>query len=135
MPGLIVNIDVPDLAQGIAFYTEALGLRVGRRLAGGAVELLGAGTPVYLIKAAAGSSIGPAGGDVRRYERHWTPVHLDVVVDDLDAAIQAVTRAGARQEGRTESAAYGRLTLFADPFGHGFCLIEFAGDGYDAVAL
>jgi hypothetical protein len=31
--------------------------------------------------------------------------------------------------------AYGRLALLADPFGNGFCLLEFSGRGYDEIAL
>ena len=37
------------------------------------------------------------------------------------------------QEGETCDAAYGRLAMFADPFGHGFCLIQFNERGYDAL--
>ena len=28
-----------------------------------------------------------------------------------------------------------RIALLADPFGHGFCLIQFSEQGYDAVAV
>ena len=45
---LLVNIDVDDLAKGIAFYEKALGLRVGRRFEFG-VELLGASSAIYLL--------------------------------------------------------------------------------------
>jgi lactoylglutathione lyase len=31
-------------------------------------------------------------------------------------------------------AAWGRLALLADPFGHGFCLIEFKGRSYGEIA-
>lgn len=135
MPGLLVNIDVPDLQQGLDFYTSALDLRIGRRFAGGGVvELMGTDAPIYLLEKASGTPIGPTGADTRRYRRHWSPVHLDLVVDDLDAAIARATRAGAIQEGTTSEAPYGRLALFADPFGHGFCLVEFNRQGYDAVA-
>ncbi len=44
-----------------------------------------------------------------------------------------VVNAGARQEGGICQAPYGRLAMFADPFGHGFCLIEFNAEGYDAL--
>lgn len=37
----IINIDVPDLAAAETFYPAAFGLRIGRRLGPGAVELLG----------------------------------------------------------------------------------------------
>ena len=60
-------------------------------------------------------------------------MHLDLIVDDLEAAIDRAVEAGAVQEGRTLTAPYGELAMFADPFGHGFCLIQFAGLGYDAL--
>lgn len=129
MPGLLINIDVPDLAAGEAFYTAALGLTVGRRFADDIVELTGSDAPLYLIVKPAGSAIGPVGGGVRHYGRHWTPVHVDFSVDDLDAAV-----AGAVQEGATLDLPYGRQAMFADPFGNGFCLIAFNAAGYDAIA-
>ena len=134
MPGLLLNVDVPDIAAGEAFYTAALGLAVGRRFGDDFVELTGADAPLYLLKKEAGTSIGPAGGDTRRYERHWTPIHPDFVVEDMEAAIARAVAAGAVQEGETCNAPYGKLAMFADPFGHGFCLIEFNQEGYDAIA-
>ena len=133
MPGLLVNIDVPDIEAGIAFYTAAIGLEVGRRFDEEFVELTGADAPVYLLRKDGGTPIGPAGGDTRRYERHWTPVHPDFTVEDMDSAIARAVAAGAVQEGETCDAAYGRLAMFADPFGHGFCLIQLNERGYDAL--
>jgi lactoylglutathione lyase len=133
MPRLLLNIDVPDLAEGIRFYTAALGLRVGRRFDDTFVELVAADAPIYLLEKKAGTSIGPSGGGTRRYERHWSPIHPDFVVTDMEAAIARAVAAGAVQEGKTCDAAYGRLAMFADPFGHGFCLIEFNVAGYDAL--
>ena len=130
---LLLNIDVPDMESGIAFYTAAWGLDVGRRFDEDFVELVGAHAPIYLLSKAAGTPIGPAGGDSRRYERHWTPIHPDFAVEDLDAAIARAKAAGAVQEGETCEAPYGRLAMFADPFGHGFCLIQFNEQGYDAL--
>ena len=83
MPNFILNIDVPDIEAGVAFYTAAFDLRVGRRFDSRFVELVGAATNVYLLQKPAGSPIGPAGGDVRRYERHWSPIHPDFVVEDI----------------------------------------------------
>ena len=131
---LLINIDVPDVEAGIAFYTAALGLELGRRFDSGFVELVGRDLPLYLLRKDGGTAIGPAGGDTRRYDRHWTPVHADFVVEDLDGAIGRAVAAGAVQEGETCEAPYGRLAMFADPFGHGFCLIEFNAEGYDAIA-
>ena len=134
MPGLLLNIDVPDIEAGVQFYTAALGLSVGRRFGPDFVELLGSDAPIYLLKKSAGTSIGPEGGDTRRYERHWSPIHPDFAVADMDSAIERAISAGAVQEGETRDAPYGKLAMFADPFGHGFCLIEFNSEGYDAIA-
>jgi lactoylglutathione lyase len=134
VPGLLINIDVPDVAAAEAFYTSALGLSVGRRFGPDFTELLGADAPIYLLKKDAGTAIGPAGGDLRRYQRHWSPIHPDFVVEDMEIAIDRAVSAGAVQEGETRDASYGRLAMFADPFGHGFCLIEFNEEGYDAIA-
>jgi catechol 2,3-dioxygenase-like lactoylglutathione lyase family enzyme len=109
MSGLLINIDVPDIGAGAAFYTAALGLRIGRRFGGGFIELCGAGAPIYLLEKKEGTKIGPGGSDIRRYERHWSPVHLDLVVDDLGEATARAVRAGAVQECETVNAAYGRL--------------------------
>jgi lactoylglutathione lyase len=60
-------------------------------------------------------------------------MHPDFVVEDIGAATAKVLAAGAVQEGDTCAAAYGKLAMFADPFGHGFCLIQFNSAGYDAL--
>lgn len=133
MPGLLINIDVPDLVAGERFYTSALGLTAARRFDDDIVELTGCEVPIYLIVKRAGSMIGPDGGDFRRYNRHWTPVHPDFSVDDLDKAVAQALAAGAKQEGETLDLPYGRQAMFADPFGNGFCLIEFNERGYDAL--
>jgi len=131
---LLVNIDVDDLERAQTFYVQALGLRVGRRLGAGVIEMLGASSPVYLLKKVAGSAAGDATMQTRDYRRHWTPVHLDFVVADLDAALARAQAAGATLEGEVRTANWGRIAQFADPFGHGFCLIEFLNRGYDEIA-
>lgn len=128
----IVNIDVPDLAAAEAFYLAAFGLRIGRRLGTGAVELLGGPTPLYLLQNEAGSA-ATEDGDVRDYERHWTPLHLDWVVEDIDAALMRAVAAGAMLEQPVRERRWGRIAVLADPFGHGFCLIQFSGESYDAL--
>jgi predicted enzyme related to lactoylglutathione lyase len=133
VPGLLVNIDVPDLAAGERFYTAALGLTVGRRMGTDFVELIGATSPIYLLQKEAGSAIGPSGGGVRDYRRHWSPIHPDFAVDDLDTAVTQAIAAGAYVEAAARDAPYGRIAMLADPFGHGFCLIQFNEVGYDAI--
>ena len=129
---LLVNIDVPDQATAAAFYTDAFGLTVTRQLGPDAAELSGWPVRLYLLQKPAGSP--GAADDRRRYERHWTPVHLDVVVENLDAALARALMAGARPETEIRTEAWGKIVMLADPFGHGLCLIEFLGRGYGEIA-
>lgn len=127
-------VDVDDVERGIAFYTRALGLAVGRRFDDAWVELLGGPIPIDLLGRPEGTPANPGPGAHRRsYRRHWTPVHLDFVVPDLDAAVARALEAGARVEGELGDYAWGRIARLADPFGHGLCLLEFRGRGYDEV--
>ncbi len=128
----IVNIDVPDLAAAEAFYVAAFGLHAGRRLGAGALELLGGPTPLYLLQSDDGS-VATDEGDVRDFERHWTPLHLDWVVEDINVALSRAVAAGAVIEQPVSERRWGRLAVLADPFGHRFCLIQFVGLGYDAL--
>ncbi|MGE8657773.1 MAG: GNAT family N-acetyltransferase [Achromobacter sp.] len=131
---ILVNIDVPDLQAAIDFYTRAFGLALHRRLGATGAEMLGAPAPIYLLQKAAGS---PAAGAVRQprdYARHWTPVHLDVVVDDVDDAVARAVAAGARLEDPAVTHEWGRIAHLSDPFGHGICIMQFLGQGYDALA-
>ena len=129
-----VCIDVDDLDRGIAFYGEVLGLRPGRRLGEGWVEMLGATSPIDLLAVRAGSSAGPALPEAKRsYERHWTPVHLDFVVDDIEAAVRAAVAAGAKLDRAIQDRPFGRMANLGDPFGHGICLLQMNARGYDAL--
>jgi predicted enzyme related to lactoylglutathione lyase len=130
--GLLVNIDVPDLARAVAFYTDAFDLAVTRRFAAGGAELSGWPIRLYLLQKPEGS-LG-AGENQRSYDRHWTPVHLDVVVDDVEAALSRAVSAGARAETEIRTTSWGKIVGVSDPFGHGLCLIEFLGRGYDEIA-
>lgn len=130
----LVNIDVDDLPRAVQFYTFALNLHIGRRFGQDGVELTGGSSPIYLLAKAAGSLACPACTQQRTYERHWTPVHLDVVVDDVDVAVARALTAGATLEKPVHTSAWGRLALMADPFGNGFCFVQFLGRGYDEIA-
>ena len=94
-------------------------------------ELVGASSVIYLLQNAAGSSPGAAIPSVRDYGRHWTPVHMDFVVEDLAAAVKRAVAAGAVRQSDQVHWKGSRCVTFADPFGHGFCLISFEGESYD----
>lgn len=132
---LLVNVDVDDLERAIEFYTAALGLCLERRLFDGSVaEMVGASSKIYLMAKPAGSPAWWRGTSLRDYRRHWTPVHLDFAVDEISAAVERAQAAGARLEGEIQSFSWGRQATLSDPFGHGFCLLQFSSGGYDAVA-
>ena len=135
MVSMFVNIDVPDLSTAIEFYCEALGLRLARKLFEGTVaEMLGGSSLIYLLAKAAGSAAGTRIPVPRDYRRHWTPVHLDFEVTDVEDAVRQAGAAGAKLEGKIATYPWGRMATMSDPFGHGFCLVQFAGRGYDEVA-
>jgi catechol 2,3-dioxygenase-like lactoylglutathione lyase family enzyme len=84
---LLVNIDVSDLERGIRFYTTAFSLKVTRRFGTDGAELSGGSSTIYLLLKADDSEATPTDSQRRSYGRHWTPVHLDIVVQDIDAAV------------------------------------------------
>lgn len=134
MKSLLINIDVPDLQAATFFYTNAFTLKLGRKFGDSGVELLGLASPIYLLKKEEGTEPFPQATETRSYERHWSPVHLDFSVSNIDVAIQRAVDSGATIERPTESNTWGKIAMLADPFGNGFCLIEFSERGYDEIA-
>lgn len=130
----LVNIDVDDLDKAIRFYSSAFGLKVGRRFGASGVEMLGGSSPIYLLVKPAGTPSSETASQQRSYERHWTPVHLDFVVEDIESAVENAVSLGALLEKPVATHEWGKLALMADPFGHGFCFVQFLGRGYDEIA-
>jgi predicted enzyme related to lactoylglutathione lyase len=118
-----VYIGVTDLEQGIAFYTQGLGLRVRRRLGPQWVELEGAAVPIFLDEV---SNRPPD------FSGPWT-VHLDFITADLDTAVRQAQQAGAVLERTLQTREWGRMANMMDTFGNSFDLIEFAPGGYERV--
>lgn len=131
---LLINIDVDDLEKAIDFYSSAFGLEIGRRFGDFGVEMVGGQAPIYLLVKAAGAPAGRAVPRPRDYRRHWTPVHLDFVVEDIVTAVERAAAAGAQLEKPITTSGWGKLAVMADPFGHGFCFVQFIGKGYDEIA-
>jgi predicted enzyme related to lactoylglutathione lyase len=131
---LLVNIDVDSLDKAIHFYGAAFGLNVGRRFGAHGVEMLGSSAPIYLLVKAEGTQASGTTSQLRRYDRHWTPAHLDFVVEEIVSAVQQAVAVGALLEAPVATHKWGRLALMADPFGNGFCFVQFLGRGYDEIA-
>ena len=134
-PCILINVDVDDLDKATRFYKTAFGLKVGRRFGVDGVEMLGSSAPIYLLFKAAGTAASSTTPGRRSYSRHWTPVHLDFVVEEIESAVRQAVHAGAQLESAVSTHKWGRLALMADPFGHGFCFVQFVGRGYDEIAV
>jgi predicted enzyme related to lactoylglutathione lyase len=130
----LVNIDVDNLDKAISFYTAAFGLKIGRRFGTFGVEMLGSSAPIYLLVKAPETPASDTTPQLRSYERHWTPVHLDFVVEEIEPAVENAVSAGGRLEKPVITHNWGKLALMADPFGHGFCFVQFLGRGYDEIS-
>lgn len=127
---LLINIDVPELNTAIDFYCNAFDLKLNRMLDDDVAELVGASVILYLLTKEEGSACSKFSAEIRHYQRHWTPVHFDVVVDDIWKATERVISAGAMIETECSEWRESKCITFSDPFGNGFCLIEFDGTTY-----
>jgi predicted enzyme related to lactoylglutathione lyase len=125
-------VEVSDLDRALAFYVGGLGLYEMRRLTPRWVELAGARIPIHLLARPEAEFTVGAAMLQRDYARHWTPVHLDFIVEDLQTAVDRAVAAGGRLDRDIVDHHYWRMANIADPCGNGVDLIEFAEGGYDA---
>src|SRR5215467_16257399 len=121
MTSIEVCIDVPDMARGVRFYGEAFGFSKVSEPYPGVAVLKAGDMAITLLEKHEGTKPSPHTRDVRHYDRHWTPVHVDFHVDDLKAALERAVGAGAIREQLFENP-HGSIAFCADPFGNGFCL-------------
>lgn len=129
-PSVHVSIDVPDLEAGLRFYVSVFGfVEVARPFP--ALAILDANNvTVCLLEKPAGSTPSPGGKETRRYDRHWTPVHVDLHVNDFDAVLAKVRSAGGLIEAEYRDRGPRPAAFCSDPFGNGFCVIgDHSGGG------
>ena len=117
-----VNIDVPSIEKGLAFFGAAFGFEETSRPHPGYATIAAGGVTLGLLAKPAGSSPAEGSEDVRSYGRHWTPVHVDFRVDDFDQALERIAAAGARVEQMHRMPGVPPIVFCSDPFGNGFCL-------------
>ena len=119
----MVTVDVPLLTDGIAFYTRALGFIEESRPFPTYAVLRNGDVRIGIMEKEAGSRPAKGSDDVRRYERHWTPVHIDFHPDDFARTVSDAVSAGAAIEERFEDGDHPPVAFCSDPFGNGFCII------------
>lgn len=108
-------LDCPDPRALAAFYAELLGMRVNEDSENWVVIGTGPGARQLAFQRCE-DWVAPEWPDPRRPQQ----MHLDIRVDDADAAERAVLALGGRRlPGEWE----GRFRVCADPVGHPFCLV------------
>jgi predicted enzyme related to lactoylglutathione lyase len=115
---LSISIDVSDLKQAETFYIEALGCKK-QRDQGGMSVISTENCDIYLQEKETGSKPIPSDAVERNYGRHWTPVHIDFLAENVEKVLQL----GGIYEGG-ESGDWGSIAYCADPFGNGFDVIN-----------
>lgn len=101
-----VSIYVSDMDRAIAFYTQAVGLKLRVRIANEWAELdAGGGLTVGLHPAnPASAQPGTVGA-----------INIELAVDDLDAEVAALQERGVRFPGAIQEYENVRLATFLDP--------------------
>ncbi len=122
-PQVNLSIDVPDLVAGLRFYAAVCGFRETARPFPTMAVLEAANLTVCLHEKPQGSPSSGRDGPPRDYARHWTPVHIDLHVDDFDATLGALEAAGGQIERLFRDTGPCPVAFCADPFGNGLCVL------------
>lgn len=116
-----VSVDVDDLEQATMFYENALSCTLKKRFSE-SWAVISIGELDFHLLEKKERSIG-APNHKRDYGRHWTPVHLDFGVEDVESIANLVEQHGGVVEG-IEKGDAADIAFCADPYGNGFCLIR-----------
>jgi hypothetical protein len=127
--GVLVNIDVDDLSKAVTSYQRAAGLRIAGGV-GSARSFAPHHLPAHDPPASRPSTRTDA---LRRNERHGRQYISISSSRILNPPRRQTIEPGATVEGRLRHVRRGRIAYLAAPFGHGICLIEFQGRGYDEI--
>lgn len=117
-----ICIDVSNLQKASAFYVNVLGCKVESETDDN-TKLSVDNVMIYLMEKKENTNPLIVGEDTRRYTRHWTPVHLDFHVNDIEIPVSLFSQYGGCLEGK-ESGDWGEAAFCSDPFGNGFCLLR-----------
>ncbi|HZC46231.1 MAG TPA: VOC family protein [Candidatus Acidoferrum sp.] len=114
-----ICIDVDDVARAVDFYGRGLGFAVVENHPDWAQLKLGEQT-FWVMKTAAGKE----GSISRDFRRHWTPLHLDLQVDDLEEAVKRALKAGGKLDREIQHGPKSNIANLSDPSGNGIDLVE-----------
>lgn len=109
-----VTIDCSDVASVSAFWAALFGTDLREPLPGW--QRLGPltdGGPVVNFQPVAEPKQGK------------TRIHLDLLTDDLPAAVERVISLGGSETGERHVYDEGTVVVMADPEGHEFCLVQY----------
>ncbi|WP_444915882.1 VOC family protein [Microbulbifer sp. TRSA007] len=119
---LSISIDVSNIKQAEYFYIKALGCKKLRDQGGMSVISV-ENCDIYLQEKEARSVAAPTETVERNYSRHWTPVHIDFLAENVDEIVKRIVKLGGKHEGG-ERGDWGTIAYCSDPFGNGFCVIN-----------
>ena len=123
-----ISIDVDDIDRAIDFYTRGIGLSVverGSDCGPDWAHLTHEGQTIFIMQLPQGSEAVEIAHSPRDYSRHWTPIHLDFVVADIDKAVERALTAGAKLDRPIQRRKkLADMANMSDPFGNGFDLIQ-----------
>lgn len=115
------SIDCPDPAALADFYGALLGMQRLVEAPDGSVIAISDGTHVLALMRV-DHYVAPTWPEPGQLQQ----MHLDVSVDDLDAAVTAAVALGAREADHQRDP--GRWRVLIDPAGHPFCLTTVGAD-------
>jgi predicted enzyme related to lactoylglutathione lyase len=117
---LDICVDVDDVDRAVEFYGRGLGLEIQKHEKEWAKAMLGEQV-FWIMKVAS----GPSGAISRDYKRHWTPIHLDFHVDEIDAVVKRALAAGGKLDREIQrNPDGGGIANLSDPAGNGIDLVQ-----------
>ncbi|GAA3751085.1 putative enzyme related to lactoylglutathione lyase [Spinactinospora alkalitolerans] len=113
---LVVVLDTNDVSRLAAFWSAALGFERGEP------------DPPYLaLRDPGGVHPDLLLQDVPEPGNGKNRMHLDLVVDDMNAEVARLVRLGAVQQGEPFTESGHRVAVMGDPEGNEFCVIDHRG--------
>lgn len=107
-----IHIRVPNLEEGLAFYRDALGLKLLWRTENACGLSAGAGATEIVLSSA-------------------DNLMVDVKVNNVEKALPVFTNAGGKVENGPFSIDIGKCAVVSDPWGNKYCLLDTTNGTYD----